>query len=181
MLKLSKALISLPLLACGLAACLAADPPKGWKTFESKSGGFQIAFPTKPEESKQAIKPMGGGEEVEQIQFIVGQQNGAFLASHQPAPKLAASDAKTISNALDSARDALVRKFEGKVLDSKEVKLDAATGKEVVLDCPKLQGLLRTRMFLTNGRLYQIIVMGTKDFVASPEADYFLESFKLKK
>lgn len=167
------ALLVLPL------ALEAGDPPTGWKTYPCKSGAFEIGFPSKPEESKQNIKGVDGDGMVDQIQFTVGRPQGSYLASHQPAPNLSKSDAKTVNAALDLARDRLVTSFEGKLLGSKNVKLDAAMGKEFTIDCPKIKGQIRSRAYLTNGRFYLILLIGTKDFVSTKEADYFLDSFKV--
>jgi hypothetical protein len=158
---------------------LFADPPAGWKSYPSRSGAFQIAFPSKPEETKDSIEGVDGGGKIEQTQYTVGLKNGAYLASYQPAPNLAKSEAKVINAALDLTRDRLAKSFQGTVLSSKDVKLEATTGKEFVIDCPKIQGVIRSRAFLTNGRFYLIMLMGTKEFVTTAEADYFLESFKV--
>lgn len=174
---MSKSALPLILVLCPLAA-LAADPPAGWKSYTFKAGGFEISFPSKPMESKESIEGVDGGGKVDQTQYTVGLPNGAYLASHQPAPNLTKSNAKTIDAALDLARDRLVTSFEGKLLGSKDVKLDATTGKEFVIDCPKIQGQIRSRIYLTNGRFYLILLMGTKAFITTKEADYFLDSFK---
>ena len=36
-----------------------------------------------------------------------------------------------------------------------------------------------TRVYLVGTRLYQVMVMGTKDYAASKEADAFLDSFQV--
>jgi hypothetical protein len=169
------------LLSLVLVPALVAAPPAGWKTFPSASGEFQVDFPGKPEESKQAIKGLDGKGNVDQIQYVFDAGTGAYLASFQPSENLAKADAKTVSAALDSAAERLAKTFAGKILSSEEVKLDTATGKEVRVDCPKIQGLIRSRMYLTNGRFYQLMVLGTKDFVDAKEAEHFLGSFKVVK
>lgn len=172
----------LPVTLC--VACLllvAADAPEGWTSYPSKSGGFQIDFPEKPKEEKEVISGVDGGGDVDQIQYLVGGANGAYLASFQPAPRLAKSDAKTMSAALDKAAARLAATFEGRVLSAQAVQLGKAAGTEVVVDCPKIKGRIRSRMFLTNGRFYQVMLIGAPDFIATKEADHFLGSFRITK
>src|SRR5262245_12624437 len=123
----------------------AAEPPAGWKSYASQSGAFTIGFPAQQLEDKETIQGLDGGGNVDQIQYVVGKADGAYLASYQPAANLAKSDAKTKSAALDLARGRLAASFAGKVVSMKEVKLDAESGREVLVDCPKIQGMLRGR------------------------------------
>jgi hypothetical protein len=156
----------------------AAEPPAGWKSFSSQGGAFTIAFPEAPREQKETIQGADGSGKVDQIQYLVGKPDGAYLASYQPAENLARADAKTIADALDSARDRLAATFQGKVLSTKDVKVGKTSGKEVLVDCPNIQGMIRSRMFLANGRFYQLMLIGTKGFLSTSEAAYFLDSFQ---
>jgi hypothetical protein len=147
--------------------------------FMPKDRRFSILFPGKPTVDTQKI---GGapGKAIDQIQYVVGFQDGAYLVSHQDAAGLNGAHASMQKKAFDGARDSLLKTFQGKLTGDREIKLARTyPGREVRIELPQMNGLVRVRMYLADGRFYQIMVVGATGFAASKDSDRFLDSFKI--
>ena len=171
------AVLALPLLVT--TGRSADDAGKAAKEFTSKVGGFSAAFPGTPKESKEPIAKDG----TIQTQYTLDGPTGAYLVSFQDNPNLAKAGKVEREKALQAAQDAVQRGTQGKLLRSKEITLDKVhPGREYEIQASHGGGgLFRSRAYLVKDRLYQVIVVGQKDFATSKEADRFLESFKLVK
>ena len=156
-----------------------ADGPKPPpKEFQSESGRFSILFPGLPKEEK--VPDDSGG--LLQIQFLVGSEDGDLLVSYQDNPKLANATWDELSKALLVAQEKVQKSMQGKLVRSKEIALEKQyPGREYEFEIPTAAGQYRSRSYLVKGRLYQVIVVGKREFVASKDADRFMDSFKLLK
>jgi hypothetical protein len=153
----------------------AKSPPK---EFISDKGRFSILFPSLPKEEK--VPDDSGG--LLQIQFTVGSEDGALLVSYQDNPKLAGAARDELNKALLTAQEKVQKSMQGKLLHSKEITLDKLyPGRDYEFEIPTASGQYRSRSYLVKGRLYQIIVVGKKEFVTSKDAERFMDSFKLLK
>jgi hypothetical protein len=166
--------------AIGLAAVmgvLAVD----LKEFTSERGGFSVLLPGTPTEEKVPIKDPKYKSAV-QYQFTVGEDNGAYLVSYQDNPGLAKANQSALEQALISAQKRAQTSIDGQLVSEKKIKLqDEFPGREFTFELPAVSGAYRSRMYLVKGRLYQVIVVGTKEFAQTKDADKVLESFKLAK
>lgn len=162
-----------------LPATLADDKTPSWAEFTSKAGSFSALFPGKPQESKETVSKDGPP----QFQYVVGGPTGAYLVSYQDNPNLVNAGKALQDKALQTARDGAQRATQGKLLRSKEIKLDNVhPGLEFEFEIPHgAGGVYRSRAYLVKDRLYQVIAVGQKDFATSKDADRFLGSFKLLK
>ncbi|MEW6207271.1 MAG: hypothetical protein AB1631_02825 [Acidobacteriota bacterium] len=90
-----------------------------------------------------------------------------------------------LSPSLDSGREQAIASEKGRLLSEKNISLNGYTGREMVVELS--EGILKTRMYVTRQRLYQIIVVMPKPRASTGEkirfeesiADKFLDSFKL--
>jgi hypothetical protein len=145
----------------------------------SPTGGrFKVRFPGKPEEkSLKAKTPLG--ELTVYTATYATPDGGVYLVSHvdYPPPAGTAAEHATL---LDGARDGLKGK-DGKLVSEGPVPHapDRAAGREVVIDRGKVQ--LRYRIFIRDGRLFQVGTVGTGGFVTGKAATEFLDSFELVK
>ena len=145
--------------------------------FTSKEGGFTILFPGTPKQVKVPDKQGG----VLQYQFMAGNEDGAYLLSYQDNANLRNATQEGLAKALVKGQEAAQASVKGKLVQAKEITLDKKhPGREYEFETPLgMGGIFRSRAYLVKGRLYQVIVIGKKEFAKSKEADRFLDSFKL--
>ena len=157
---------------------LAAQPPKDSPSppFASKEGRFTAAFPTQPKEEVQKLAV--GKEEVAMYTLSTEGKGFAFLVIWNDMPEAArGAPAKAV---LDGAVKGASNR--GKVVEDKETTFGPAKhpARRIVLDTR--EGVrFRILIVLRDGRLYQAMAGGTKEFAAGPKAEQFLKSFTLTK
>jgi hypothetical protein len=145
--------------------------------FASKEGGFKVLLPGKPED-REVRTPRGTMHVVH-----LPSQAGEYLAGWIDLPLEAADAAEKIEARLDRARDGILERLKGKLVRERKIALDDKhPGRDLRAEITKPQeGQIRARLYLVDRRLYQVIVVGTKAWTESKEADMVLESFQLSK
>ncbi len=79
---------------------------------------------------------------------------------------------------MEAVRDSYVKEIKGKIAAEKEVKQGSVAGKEYSVETG--QGLTRLRLFVADGRIYRARRSpGSKEQTEAPDANTFLDSFKL--
>jgi hypothetical protein len=167
--------LTLPLVLSGAPA---ENLPSGWRVFTSKEGGFTVALPGKPVESKQRVATATATLDV--YLFVAdAKDDGAYIVSYSDLP---AADVKpgTEAKRLDLARDGAVSNAGGKLRSEKEIKLDGFPGRELDIETEKGQRI-RMRIVAAKQRLYQAMVMGAPLFTQSKDTTLFLDSLRLGK
>jgi len=99
-----------------------------------------------------------------------------FLVTHLEYP--AAAPMLEPAKRLDKVRDG-IKGADGKVVSEKELTVGAEKfpAREVVIEKPA--AVLRNRIVVAGGRLYQVILQGPKDYITGPDADRFFDSFEV--
>jgi hypothetical protein len=166
------------LLSCGLVLALALPAvAEENKDYTSKAGKFSAAFPGKPKE--QEVTAAGAtGQSV-----TLEAKGGAYTVTYVDLPDAAADALKTpeaIELVLGATRDAAVTQMKGKVIDDDKIKLDGNVGRDFKVELPEKK-MMRNRMFIVGKRLYQVMVVGSKEFVEADASEKFLKTFKLTK
>jgi hypothetical protein len=85
-------------------------------------------------------------------------------------------------NALGGVINGTVSSTKGTLANQKDIRLGSAPGKEFDFSIAAGAGTTshgRSRAFVANGRIYQLILMGPKDRVTGPAATSVLDSFAL--
>jgi hypothetical protein len=169
-----------PLLS-GLAVVLllgADDPPK-LKDFTPKEGGFSARVPGDMKETVKTVKGPGGKDEVQRTYAYAPNPSTVYLILDREMPALAKANAETVKLALENGRKAAEKSLNGKLLNQKKVSLGKYQGLEFLIESAK-QGVYRSRVYIVDGRMYQVTILGPKDVATSKTADEYLESFKLR-
>jgi hypothetical protein len=166
--------LALLVFAIGLASVHAEDKPD-WKEFASQEGRFKVLMPGTPKQDKFDTESDFGKGVLYMNSIAVGKtMYGAnycdFPAEIKKAP---------IKQVFDSSRDGAVANMQGKLAGEKDIKLGDYPGREIQIDVAGGKQLFRARVYLVDQRLYQVVVMGTKEAATSKDADKFLDSFKL--
>jgi hypothetical protein len=158
-------------LAAGLGGLTAAEPV----LCESKEGKFSAKFPGKVTvDSKTA-----GGLTLNLFNSEVDKGKGGYLITYSdlPAELLKAPQPDQV---LASSEKGVVETFKAKVTKSDKLEFGAKKYPGRMITAERGEWNMRAKLILVGNRLYQVCVYGTKEFVATPEADAFLGSFALK-
>jgi hypothetical protein len=148
------------------------------KRYKSEDGNFSIQLPGVPKAQRVPVEK-DNPKATKQVQYVFGVEDGAYLVSYQDNPRLEEADATAAEDALKTSQQSLAKKF-GKLLTEKPIKLeDKYPGRQFEYEMPGKKGIYRSRIYLVDGRLYQVIVVGTEAFANSEIADAMLDSFKL--
>lgn len=160
--------------AVGVAAAHAEDKPE-WKEFASQEGRFKVLMPGTPKPEKFDTESDFGKGVLYMNSVAVDKTMYAanycdFPAEIKKAP---------IKQVFDSSRDGAVANMQGKLAGEKDIKLGDHPGREIQIEVAGGKQLFRARVYLVEQRLYQVVVMGSREAANSKEADKFLDSFKL--
>ncbi|MFN8254041.1 MAG: hypothetical protein U0W24_00010 [Bacteroidales bacterium] len=95
--------------------------------------------------------------------------------------------AKLPQNTITSDSLVLIRKFissaietMGKVMDQKEIEINAGWGVEAKVEAPNFPAIYHVKMFIINDMLYQILVVSKKGKENNKAERDFINSFKLR-
>lgn len=167
-------MIAAPLLIAAQPAAPTAVVP-----YAPSRGGYQVQFPGRPKESSNMTKTDAGRVTVNTATFAT-DDGSVWLASHAEYPQKAFAGV-TGSAFLAAARDGL-KGTGGRVLDERKVRRFEAqqvAALDVTIDRGKNH--VRSLLVLNGTRLFQVQVLGSKEFVSGRAADDFFDSFQLKK
>jgi hypothetical protein len=161
-------------LALLLLAAAAADDKK----FVSKDGKYAVAFPGEPKTDSKST-----GELTTQTAVVEAKGVSFWVISTAlPADTVKSFKPEEI---LENGEKGLMKNFRGKASESKATtfgkdKYPAREAKaEVTLDGKTLN--LRLQLVFANGRMYQVLAIGSKDAVAGAASDAFFQSFEVTK
>lgn len=152
----------------------AQDKSETKETFKkfSPDGKFEIMMPADPKDASQNVE----GLKVK-IWAAESGKSGAYLVSSTELP--ANPGEKEIDEVLKQSAQGQIKGMGGKEKKTTAIKLDKYKGLEVEAEIPARMGVSLSRVYIADGHLYQLIVIGEKEFVESKEAKKFMDSFKL--
>jgi hypothetical protein len=149
---------------------------QSFREFTSEEGKFKVEMPGSP--SRETVSAHG----LTMISFQVEEKDGAYGVAYADIPMLGAASSALITRALDSARDNMVSKVNGKFTGESRISLDGKyPGREIRADIPEKNGLIQGRLYLVKDRVYMVMVVGLPGWVNSANAKRFLDSLELTK
>jgi hypothetical protein len=156
---------------------LAAQEPKTQelKTYESKEGKFSAKFPIPP---APPLAKSAGGLVLNIFNADVDKGKGGYLVTYSDLPADVLK-APTPAKVLESSEKVFAESFKAKVLKSSATEFGPKKYPARDLTAERGDWNMHTILVLVGTRMYQVSVYGTKDFVASKEADAFLASFAI--
>lgn len=166
------------LVACAVLL-LACGATTDWKDFSSDKGLFTISMPSTPKQSTQSVDTAAGKVDITMFTAQIGA--AAYLVSYSDYPEEVMAQADPLK-VLDGAMNGSVTNFSGTVIESKDISINDNPGKEFTANGKVNNpgdGSLRGRIYLVKNRLYQVIVIGLKDKMATADINKYLQSFKL--
>ena len=156
-------LLVLIVLACG-------TKPLTWKTYHPTGTKAEIQFPGD-------VKEVAGKDNTHlTLETLRGR--ATYMLMYSPLPVKNNLEPEVVKPILANVASLSAGGVNGKVISQRDTNLGKYPGRTFDLDVPKL-GIYRARIFLTRTTMYQVVVLGPKDFVDGADAARFFESFKL--
>jgi hypothetical protein len=148
-----------------------------FKQYASGAGRYKVMFPG---DVKTETTDIQAGKDTLKLTLDSVELKGdtVFMVSFVDATDEVAK--KPAGPRLDKVRDG--NKGEGgKVLEDKEIThgVDKHPGRDLLIETPT--GYIRNRVVIAGNRLYQVMVIGSKEVVTSASADKFIDSFEITK
>jgi hypothetical protein len=147
-----------------------------WKEFTPKDGSFSVLLPGTPTEHKKTVMSPNGMVEVLLFE-VSGPGDSKFVIGYSEFPEGSIKPG-TEDKRLDNARDGAITNAKGTLVRQKNLLLDKYPGREAVFKVEG-KGLVLLRLYAVKNRLFQLVVMGNEELLASQDAEKFLKSFKL--
>jgi hypothetical protein len=143
------------------------------KLFRCPDGRFTVTLPANPK--KQELSVHGKRTTM----FINQDRNGVHMVAYADLPIPAIESSEKIRERLDGARDGMLQNVKAKLTGESSVTLQGKyPGREVQAEIPNVSGVIRARIFLVNGRLYQVATIGNSEWVNSTESTTLLGSLQ---
>ncbi|NTW99209.1 MAG: hypothetical protein HGB35_04635 [Geobacteraceae bacterium] len=154
------------------AGCQKAE----WKPFTSAQGGFSVLMPDIPVEKTEQANTVAGM--IALHMFSLEQKESAYVVTYSDFP-VAVNQTVDSKAVLDSSRDGAVASFQGKLLTETSISIDGFPGRDLKIESPDGLHTVRLRIFLVKNRLYQVMIVTTKERVDLKDNFKYLDSFKL--
>jgi hypothetical protein len=147
-----------------------------WQEFSSAECAFSILMPGQPALSNQTVKTAAGDMKLHE--YMVELRRGAYGVIYSDLPPLFLQQPDAARRLLDAGRDGAVSQVKGKLVSEDIIHIGLNPGRELKVDFAK--GTIRTRIYLINTRLYQVIavVPSGQEQKASEDTAKFLDSFR---
>lgn len=137
---------------------------------------LKITLPDQPTKDVKTIGGEDGTEPSRQHRLIINKPNGSIIIFYQDSPGI--TDPET---ALQAARDSIVRLAGGEVSDEKRLTKQEHPGRYFIVSIPQKDGEFRVAYYFANGRTYQIMAVGTKEFTRSEPMNKMFVSVEFEK
>ena len=166
------------IVAATLVLASGAGHADEWKTYSSKDGRFSVLMPGKPQEQTQEVKAPEGKLSVHLL-FSALDRDRVIFVSYSDVP------AKAIEGKQDTFLDSTVKgnvnSLKGKLLSAKKIEVGKGKrpGRDVLIDLPDKKQMYRSRIVLSGQRLFQVVALGSEEFVKGKDVGQYLDSFKI--
>jgi hypothetical protein len=172
--------ISIWLVATTIVALAGEQPiqqPSG-EDYTPKGGNFVVRFPGKPKETSQTTKSPIGEVKVYTATYATSDGN-VYMVSYSDLPP-GATKSENLGTLFDGVREGAKGK-DGEILvgDRFEFGPDKLPGYD--LELKKGNQRVKFKVIVRENRLYQLAVVGSKDFAQGENAAAFLKSFAFPK
>lgn len=154
------------LLLLSSAAAAQDELPPPWASFEPEGVGFSVIMPGKPVETitKRPTYTLHS--------FTVTQGRSIFSASYSDY-----TTALDPSTSITANIDKFNKSLDARLLTTREITLDGRSGVEFTAETDALN--VRSRVFVTGKRMFQVVALVFKDVDDTRNVDRFFDSFKL--
>lgn len=162
-----------------LVGALACGKPEG-ELIERKADGFRAVFPGPVAERNEALETEWGESQVRQfIHLRWDEQYELSINELPPAVRETAANASADRTApFAEVRDRLLRRYRGALEQEREIRSNGVDGLDLTVRTGG-GGLVRTRLFEREGRLYIASARVRGNPEAETRARNFVQSFEM--
>jgi hypothetical protein len=149
-----------------------------FQDFTSPEGKFTAAMPGKPKKEKKEVDSPVGKLNIRMFRVTLSDGDLVYMVAYSDYPPIvAAQDPQVV---LKGVRDGIVA-GKRKLISDREIVLGETKipGRAILIDYPTRS--FRARIFMAGLRLYNVIIVGPRMAVTSPDADKYFDSFKITK
>lgn len=160
---------------------------KDWVVIDAKEYGYQISFPSVPEESVQSVTTAAGPVDMHIHLLDTSQDENAdnmlYLSSHAAYPDtLISSERKEqIKEFFTETIDGLVKSVDGKLLSKSKVNLEGYPGRQAKIDFQNGMAVISIRIYLVDSEVYMLQTITKTDKDKNASIEKFMNSFSLLK
>lgn len=154
-----------------------------WQSFSPSAGDFSALLPAVPEE---VVHPLPDNVGELRIFTTLDELSGTMyliMYSDLPNDLFDQANAADIERMLDQGRDSGLANVEGMLISEKSITLEDHPGRQIIFEMPdsRIPGGGRgvAQFYLVDNRLYQLMIMGSKDRLVAGDIARFLDSFQL--
>jgi len=162
------------------SAAFAQDTELTWKRHTSENGRFSILFPGTPKEQKQQTDSPLGKLNVYSL-MVEPNAKLAYLVSWNDYPAVIKDDDP--QDVLARVRDGNNQFLKGKLIADKKLSIgkEKHPAREIEFEFPFMGDtfIYRANVMLVDNRLYQVVMIGSKEVTHSDAADDYFRSLKL--
>lgn len=158
-----------------------------WHWSESKTFGYKIEFPQKPEESMEEVDSDIGKLKLNLKTYEVTESSPAdenlmYLINCTEFPDSLINSEQTegIDGFFRGTIDGAVNEIGGKILSEKKITLKGGyPGREVKIDFNEGSAIIYMRLYLVKSKLFMLETITQADKAPNKSITRFLESFQL--
>ncbi len=166
-----RVLLFIAILLFTLTGCGEAQP----QAVTNAAGKYKLLMPGTPK-TKSQNTASGVTMHVEYYE----EGNGAFLVAYADTPIPADESEADTQTRLDEARDGALTNANGLLISESRIKLaDKYHGREFRGTVGKIRGNLVARVYIVDGRLYQIMALGKVSWINREVIKKCMDSFEL--
>jgi len=156
-----------------------ATPVAEWEEFTSEEGWFSITMPSEPTEQQQKLP-----DELVLHTFMAEGEQAAFAVMYSDFPEMIAmADQEAVEKILDDGRDSALTSMSGTLVGEESASLGDHPGRHIVYEISEDtipgggEGILR--VYLIDGRVFQLMALGVKGQLPAEDVERFVASFQL--
>lgn len=148
-----------------------------WKPFSSQEGGFTVLMPGSPTTDQRDIKTQAGAVPAN-LFYVVRPDEALYGVAYADLPKEVSLNSLDINQLLNSFASGFAQGSGGRLVSQENIRLGDFPGREIRLQYS--QGEIgRGRIFLANRRLYQVVVITSKESSLPKSIEGFFKSFRI--
>lgn len=171
------------MLTLTLASTLTLTSTEGWQSFSPAQGGMKVLMPGQPAHKPSTIDTAAGKVQMHTytIEDASTGMGFAVILSDFAPETVAGFDLDQKNEVLEGVKKGFAEGAKATVLSDRKLRLGEHPGKDVLMQLPQADKLMRVRFFMVNERIYQIGAVGTREQVTANDGDAYLKSFRLVK
>jgi hypothetical protein len=144
---------------------------QAWKTYSSSEGGFTVLMPGTPGKSGELLA--SGSGPLAHYTHTLQTSMAEYGVTYSDFPQ-AMTDPAHVKSAFDGGRDALLDGMKLRLVSEHELTIDGFSGRQILAENDSL--IFHDRFVAVNKRLYQVIVVFSKNKQKRPQLARFYDS-----